>query len=110
MLWRLPFPRQARTILRAALGSGVSLPGLKTGGSRARLTAELFVGDLQPFFLTYQEESNLPLLKQYGQVCAKAMQTLARPQKSPAFKRPLGKRIRLGIVSGDIRLHSFGWL
>jgi protein O-GlcNAc transferase len=66
----------------------------------------LFVGDLQPFFLTYQEESNLALLKLYGHVCAKAMQRWLDRQKSPAFKRPIGKRIRLGIVSGDIRLHS----
>jgi protein O-GlcNAc transferase len=66
----------------------------------------LFVGDLQPFFLTYQEENNLALLKQYGQLCAKAMQRWLDRQKSPSFKRPMGKRIRLGIVSGDIRLHS----
>jgi len=66
----------------------------------------LFVGDLQPFFLTYQEENNLALLKQYGQVCAKAMQRWLDRQESEAFKRPTGKRIRLGIVSGDIRLHS----
>jgi predicted O-linked N-acetylglucosamine transferase (SPINDLY family) len=66
----------------------------------------LFVGDLQPFFLSYQEEDNLALLKQYGRICAMAMQRWLDRQKSPAFKRPMGKRIRLGIVSGDIRLHS----
>ena len=66
----------------------------------------LFVGDIQPFFLTYQEESNVALLKQYGQLCANAMQRWLDREKSPAFKRPLGKRIRLGIVSADIRLHS----
>ena len=66
----------------------------------------LFVGDLQPFFLTYQEESNLVLLKQYGRVCAMAMQRWLDRQESSAFKRPMGKRIRLGIVSADIRLHS----
>jgi predicted O-linked N-acetylglucosamine transferase (SPINDLY family) len=66
----------------------------------------IFVGEHQPFFLTYQEESNLALLKQYGQVCAMAMQRWLDHQKSPAFKRPPEKRIRLGIVSADIRLHS----
>jgi predicted O-linked N-acetylglucosamine transferase (SPINDLY family) len=75
-----------------------------------------FLGDLQPFFLTYQEESNVALLKQYGQVCAKAMQRWLERQKAPAFKRPAGKRVRLGIVSADIRLHSVwialikGWI
>ncbi len=34
------------------------------------------------------------------------MQRWLDRQKSPPFKRPMGKRIRLGIVSGDIRLHS----
>jgi protein O-GlcNAc transferase len=75
-----------------------------------------FVGDFQPFFLTYQEESNLAALRQYGQVCAKAMQRWLDRQRLPAFKRPVGRRIRVGIVSGDIRLHSVwmalikGWL
>ena len=37
-------------------------------------------------------------------------------QKAPPFKRPMGQRIRLGIVSADIRLHSVwmalirGWI
>lgn len=75
-----------------------------------------FVGDLQPFFLAYQEESNLALLKQYGRICAMAMQLWLDHQKSPAFQRPLAQRIRLGVVSADIRLHSVwmalikGWI
>lgn len=73
---------------------------------KSEVDGALFVGDMQPFFLTYQEESNLALLKQYGRLCAKAMQRWLDRQKSPAFKRPMGKRIRLGIVSADIRLHS----
>ncbi len=66
----------------------------------------IFVGELQPFFLTYQEDSNLTLLKQYGRTCAMAMERWLDRQKAPAFKRPIEKRIRLGIVSADIRLHS----
>jgi protein O-GlcNAc transferase len=68
-----------------------------------------FVGELQPFFLTYQEENNLTLLRQHGRVCARAMQRWLDRQESPAMRRPLEKRIRLGIVSADIRLHS-NWL
>ena len=45
-------------------------------------------------------------MKQYGRVCAMAMQRWLDRQKEPAFKRPVGRRIRLGIVSADIRLHS----
>jgi protein O-GlcNAc transferase len=68
-----------------------------------------FVGELQPFFLTYQEENNLALLEPYGRVCAMAMQRWLARQTPPAFQRPLEKRVRLGIVSADIRLHS-NWL
>jgi predicted O-linked N-acetylglucosamine transferase (SPINDLY family) len=75
-----------------------------------------FVGNLQPFFLAYQEECNLALLRRYGQVCARAMQRWLEGQKAPAFQRPPGRRIRLGVVSGDIRVHSIwmaliqGWM
>ncbi len=75
-----------------------------------------FVGELRPFFLTYQEEDNLALLKQHGEVCARAMQRWLDRQKLPAYKRPPSKRIRLGIISNDISMHSTwlalikGWL
>jgi predicted O-linked N-acetylglucosamine transferase (SPINDLY family) len=75
-----------------------------------------FVGEAQPFFLTYQEESNRDLLTRYGRVCAKAMQRWLDRQMAPTLRRPTETRIRLGIVSPDIRLHSVwmaltkGWL
>lgn len=75
-----------------------------------------FVGEAQPFFLTYQEENNLDLLKPYGRICALAMRRWLDHQKSPDFKRPVEKRIRIGIVSAEIRQHSVwialvkGWL
>lgn len=75
-----------------------------------------FIGDLQPFFLTYREENNLELLQQYGRVCAAAMQRWLDRQQAPASRRSWEKRVRLGIVSGDIRFHSVwtalikGWL
>ena len=83
---------------------------------RSETDGAIFVGEAQPFFLTYQEESNLALLKRYGRVCAMAMQRWLDRQKSPPFIRPAEKRIRLGVVSPDIRLHSVwmavikGWL
>jgi len=75
-----------------------------------------FVGEAQPFFLTYQEESNVTLLKHYGEVCTTAMQRWLDRQKLPALPKPRERRVRLGIVSPDIRLHSVwmalikGWL
>jgi protein O-GlcNAc transferase len=68
-----------------------------------------FVGELQPFFLTYEEEDNLPLLQQHGQMCARAMERWLGRQEAPPFKKPAAGRIRLGIVSADVRLHS-NWL
>jgi protein O-GlcNAc transferase len=106
MLWAPAFSSTGTDDSPGRSGFGGELARFEDWWVKSETDGELFVGDLQPFFLTYQEESNLPLLKQYGQVCAKGMQRWLDRQKSPAFKRPLGKRIRLGIVSGDIRLHS----
>ncbi len=106
MLWAPPFSVNASGVSLDRSGFGAELAKFEDWWVTSGTDGAQFVGDLQPFFLTYQEESNLPLLKQYGQLCAKAMQRWLDRQQSPAFKRPMGKRIRLGVVSGDIRLHS----
>lgn len=111
--------RWARVMLRApafsAPNTGNSLDRSELRDELARFEqwwhgsdadGAIFVGELQPFFLAYQEENNLALLKQHGRVCAAAMQRWLDRERSPAFKRPMGRRIRLGIVSADIRLHS----
>jgi protein O-GlcNAc transferase len=90
-------------------GFGVELAKFEDWWVKSESDGATFVGELQPFFLTYQEEDNLTLLKQHGRVCARAMQRWLDRQKSPATRRPTAKRIRLGIVSADIRLHS-NWL
>ena len=106
MLWAPAFSSKGSGDSPERSGFGGELARFEDWWVKSDTDGSLFVGDLQPFFLTYQEENNLALLKQYGQVCTKAMQRWLERQKSPAFKRPMGKRIRLGIVSGDIRLHS----
>ena len=106
MLWAPPFSVNSSGVSRDRSGFGAELAKFEDWWVKSKTDGAQFVGDLQPFFLTYQEESNLTLLKQYGKLCAKAMQRWVDRQKYPAFKRPMGKRIRLGIVSGDIRLHS----
>lgn len=106
MLWAPAFSSKGAGDSPDRSGFGGELARFEEWWVKSETDGALFVGDLQPFFLTYQEENNLALLKQYGQICAKAMQRWFDRQKSPAFKRPMGKRIRLGIVSGDIRLHS----
>jgi predicted O-linked N-acetylglucosamine transferase (SPINDLY family) len=106
MLWAPAFSSTGTGDSPDRSGFGGELARFEDWWVKSDTDGALFVGDLQPFFLTYQEENNLALLKQYGQVCAKAMQRWLDRQKWPSFKRPMGKRIRLGIVSGDIRLHS----
>jgi protein O-GlcNAc transferase len=116
MLWAPAFSSRDADDSPNRSGFGGELARFADWWVKSESDGAIFVGELQPFFLTYQEESNLALLKQYGQVCAMAMQRWLDRQKSPAFKRPMAKRLRLGIVSGDIRLHSVwmalikGWL
>lgn len=71
-----------------------------TGGHRA-------VGVQQPFWLAYQEENNLGLLRPYGALCARLM---AKWQKQylpqPAVRAMRGVRVRVGVVSQYFRAHS----
>lgn len=116
MLWAPAFSSKGAGDSLDRSGFGGELARFEDWWAKSETDGAKFVGELQPFFLTYQEESNLALLRQYGQVCAMGMQRWLNRQKSPAFKRPLEKRIRLGIVSADIRLHSIwmalikGWI
>jgi protein O-GlcNAc transferase len=116
MLWAPAFSSKGGDASPDRSGFRSELAKFEDWWFKSETDGELFVGNIQPFFLSYQEEPNVALLKQYGQVCAKAMQRWLDREKSPAFKRPMGKRIRLGIISADIRLHSVwmalikGWL
>ena len=116
MLWAPAFSSKSADGSPNRSGFGVELAKFEDWWVKSESDGATFVGELQPFFLTYQEEGNLPLLKQYGQVCTMAMQRWLDRQKLPSFKRPMERRIRLGIVSADIRLHSVwtalikGWL
>jgi predicted O-linked N-acetylglucosamine transferase (SPINDLY family) len=116
MLWAPAFHAADTNDSRDRSGFAVELAKFEDWWATSASDGAAFVGELQPFFLAYQEESNLALLEQYGRLCARAMQRWLDRQKSPTSGRPMGKRIRLGIVSADIRLHSIwmalikGWL
>ncbi len=75
-----------------------------------------FVGKLHPSYLTYQEQSNLALLKPYGELCARAMKRWYERQQFLCAPRAADQRIRIAFVSADIRMHSVwiavikGWL
>jgi len=64
------------------------------------------VGLRQPFWLTYQDERNADLLRDYGRLCARLMS--AWPDRPPPPPRvPRGRRVlRVGVVSQFFRRHS----
>ena len=77
------------------------------------------VGVAQPFALAYQERANRTLLAQWGALCARLMSGWATGRiEAPqccAVSRP-DSRVRLGIVTAQLREHSVyravlkGWL
>ena len=55
----------------------------------------------QPFHIAYVEENNRDLMARYGALCARVMGTTPAQPRSAG-----GGRIRVGIVSAQIRQHS----
>ena len=80
------------------------------------------VGAAQPFFLAYHESVNKELLVSYGTACVALMRRWyerTSPEKASAPARPAvshGRRVRVGIVSAQVREHAVyraltkGWL
>lgn len=78
------------------------------------------VGRVKPFYLTYHERDNRPLLQRYGSLCHRLMAqwqsrtgvAMAAPVSEPVS----GRRIRIGIIGSDFCHHSIwtaitkGWL
>jgi protein O-GlcNAc transferase len=95
--------------------------------SHALDDATLVVGAIQPFFLAYQQRDNRNLLSEHGQLCenlmgrwqAARLRTYAAPELPRAaihIGSERSSKLRLGIVSAQIREHSVfnaitrGWL
>jgi protein O-GlcNAc transferase len=80
------------------------------------LDATTVVGASQPFFLAYDESPNKDLLVRYGSACATLMGRWYERSVSAASVPRRGKRIRVAIVSAQIREHAVyraltkGWL
>lgn len=75
-------------------------------------------GHHSAFFLSYQELDNRPVFERYGAVCARSASSLKDDERaiiSNAEPRH-SSRLRIGIVSADVREHSVwfalikGWL
>ncbi len=64
------------------------------------------VGSRRPFYLSYQEADNRPLLARYGALCERLMGRWQQANGvAPSPLSPSG-RVRLGIVSSNICAHS----
>lgn len=61
-----------------------------------------FVGKPLPFYITYQEQNNLPFLSIYGDMC----NFLMRNEQPILVKSANNPKIRIGIVSDDLHNHS----
>jgi protein O-GlcNAc transferase len=74
------------------------------------------VGAQQPFFLAYHECNNRELLSRYGDLCSRLMLHWQKRAGIRPIPAEAGGKIRVGIVSGQIREHSVwrailrGWL
>jgi len=66
------------------------------------------VGRHQLYFLAYQDENNVELLKKYGQITQHLMSTFASKESATNLKRvsPSNSPIRIGIISSHIHQHS----
>lgn len=67
------------------------------------------VGNVQPFYLAYQEANNREFLSAYGRLCARLMQDWrSRQGLAPLAPRPSGGGgpVRVGVVSAHFLDHS----
>lgn len=79
-------------------------------------TAAAAVGTDQPYYLAYQPHDNRALLARYGSLCERIMRRWQAAQRIAVQKNLPGARLRVVIVSAQIREHSVwraitrGWL
>jgi len=110
---------------RAALNRALVALSKECGDSDF-LNAYQSIGVHQPFYLAYQERNNKELMMQYGQICHRVMtqweskwraelqnstqkySLIDQPntQTAAAFTANMRPKIKLGIISDQIRYHS----
>ena len=112
-----PFPESPAAAERARIDIIAGLQEFSRWSDDRDLRGEHFVGFNSPFYLTYQEQDNRPIFEEYGSLCARAMRYgLDWRHASPSATRKAAGRLRIGVVSADIREHSVwfalikGWL
>jgi len=107
LMYASPFPESpaAAKHIRSELLAG--LDEFRHWSEGRVLQAERFVGFHSPFYLSYQEQDNLPVFQRYGSLCASAMQRSWHNRIGvPVVAGPVSGRMRIGIVSADIPVFS----
>jgi protein O-GlcNAc transferase len=112
-----PFPESPAAAERSRIEIMAGLQEFSSWSDGRELRGEHFVGFSSPFYLSYQERDNRPIFERYGSLCVRAMRYgLDWRRASASGAQPPAGRLRIGIVSADIREHSVwfalikGWL
>ena len=102
-----PFPESTAAAERARMGIMAGLEEFSRWCEGRNLQGERFVGFDSPFYLSYQEQDNRPIFERYGSLCARAMEYVVDGRRAlPRAARSVLGRMRIGVVSADIREHS----
>ncbi len=113
-----PIYDNVQDMLDARAGFAAAIADLDAWFTPARAAlGTTAVGSKQPFFLAYQARDNRALLEPYGQLCARLMAAGSGPASRVPKPGPLGgRKLRLGVVSAQVRDHSVwvaitkGWI
>jgi protein O-GlcNAc transferase len=113
-----PFPESPAAAEHARMEIIAGLEEFSRWCQGRYVQGEQFVGLNAPFYLSYQEQDNRPVLDRYGTLCAQTMGYVLQGRRalSGGAALPVSGRMRIGIVSRDIREHSVwfalikGWL
>jgi protein O-GlcNAc transferase len=102
-----PFPESPTAAERARIAITSGLEEFSRWADGRDLQGEHFVGFNSPFYLSYQEQDNRPIMECYGSLCARSMgYALDGRHALPSAAQPGLGRLRVGVVSADIREHS----
>jgi len=102
-----PFPESPAVAERARIEIMAGLQEFSRWSDGRDLRGEHFIGFNSPFYLTYQEQDNRAIFERYGCLCARVMRyAMDWRRASPSATRQVAGRLRIGVVSADIREHS----